>query len=560
MLTYPFRYLAWLLSNLRRRLRKPPDYVLFLLEDELPALPDPPLPRWQRLFSKPRLSLKELGDRFDLIAREPKTTGVVLHLRPVPMSMTALEDLRELVSKLRAAGKRVVAWAPFYTNETYYLACACDEILMMSTGSVQPLGFAATGLFLADALARFGIEADFVQVSPYKSAADVLTKSKMSDELREQVTWLLDSHHKELAAAIAASRGVDEVGAKALIDSSPYSDDAALEKHVVDGVISEEDLPNHLAPGSRIQIAAWPQAQRSLLTKAPSLSRGKYVAILRIEGTIIDGRSGHLPVKPPIDIPIVGDRRAGDLTVVQFARQVAGDRRAAAAVLYVNSRGGSATASEAMRQALDQINAQKPLVVVMGPVAASGGYWVATPGRWIVARPGTLTGSIGVLSGKLVIGGLWAKLHAHRETIAFGKHVAMGTDERAYSKEERQIVKGEIDRIYEVFLDVVGRARGMAREDVHPIAAGRVWTGRQALDRKLVDEMGGMDAGVRKARSLAGLDATAPAREVRGPRRMIPPRSADGAAGYIGWLLEGVGLLNRAPALAVMDYVNEESS
>ena len=213
-----------------------------------------------------------------------------------------------------------------------------------------------------------------------------------------------------------------------------------------------------------------------------------------------------------------------------------------------------------MRQALDQINAKKPLVVVMGPVAASGGYWVATPGRWIVARPGTLTGSIGVLSGKLVIGGLWAKLHAHRETIAFGKHVAMGTDERAYSKEERQIVKGEIDRIYEVFLDVVGRARGMAREDVHPIAAGRVWTGRQALDRKLVDEMGGMDAGVRKARSLAGLDATAPAREVRGPRRMIPPRSADGAAGYIGWLLEGVGLLNRAPALAVMDYVNEESS
>ena len=157
MLSFPFRYLAWLFSNLRRARRTPPDYVLFLVEEELPALPDPPLPRWQRLFSKPGLSLKELGDRFELIAREPKTIGVVLHLRPVSMSMSAVQDLRELVSNLRDAGKRVVAWAPFYTNETYYLACACDEILMMPTGSVQPLGFASTGLFLADALGRFGI-------------------------------------------------------------------------------------------------------------------------------------------------------------------------------------------------------------------------------------------------------------------------------------------------------------------------------------------------------------------------------------------------------------------
>ena len=555
MVLYPFRYLRWLFSNLRKGLGRSPEYVIFLIETDLPALPDPPIPRWQRFFSKPRMSIKDLGGRFDLIAREPRTKGVVLHLRPVPMSMATLQDLRELVAKLRAAGKRVVAWAPFYTNATYYLACACDEILMMPSGSIQPLGFSTTGMFLADALARYGVEADFIQISPYKSAADVLTKSKMSDELREQVTWLLDSQHKELAGAIAKSRGIIESAAKALIDSSPYSDDAALAKHVVDGVVSEEDLPNHLATSSRVQIAAWPQAQRTLRRPAPTLGRGRYVAILRIEGTIIDGRSGRLPMRPPIDIPIVGDGRAGDLTVVQLARQVAADKRAAAAVLYVNSRGGSATASEAMRQALDQINARKPLVVVMGPVAASGGYWVATPGRWIVARPGTLTGSIGVLSGKVVTGGLWAKLHAHREMIVFGKHAAMSSDERTYSKEEREIVKGEIDRIYGLFLDVVARARGMTREQVHPIAAGRVWTGAQALERKLVDELGGVDAGVRKARSLAGLPDGARTREVRGPRRFIPPLSAEGAAGYIGWLVEGVALLNRAPALALMNYL-----
>jgi protease-4 len=171
-----------------------------------------------------------------------------------------------------------------------------------------------------------------------------------------------------------------------------------------------------------------------------------------------------------------------------------------------------------------------------------------------VSRPGTLTGSIGVLTGKLVMAGLWAKLHVNRETVAFGEHVTMSNDARTYSRDERQIVQGEINRIYDLFLEIVGRARGMTREQVHPIAAGRVWTGRQAFERKLVDELGGVDAALRKARSLAGLEAGAPAHEVRAPRRMIPPRAPAGAAGYVAWLLEGIALVNRAPALAVMNF------
>src|SRR6202163_1977682 len=242
MILFPFRYLWWLISSVRRSIGAPPAFVIFILENDLPALPDPPRPLWQRFTSRPRLSLSELGQRFDAIARDPRIKGVVLHLRPVGMPMATLQDLRELVANLRKANKRVVAWAPFYSTGTYYLACACDEILLMPAGAIQPLGFSATGMFLADGLARFGIEADFVQISPYKSAADVLTKSKMSDELREQITWLLESQHKELVAAIAESRGTDEKAAKALVDGSPFRDDVALDKHVVDGIISEEDL------------------------------------------------------------------------------------------------------------------------------------------------------------------------------------------------------------------------------------------------------------------------------------------------------------------------------
>jgi protease IV len=554
MLLYPFRYLAWLFASLRARLGRPPDYVTFLIEEELPALPDPPAPWWQRFFVHGRLSVRELGERFDAVARDRRIKGVVVHLRPVPLSMAGAQDLRELLTKLRSGGKRTVAWAPFYTTATYYVACACDEICLLPTGMVMPLGFATTGMFLAQALARAGIQADFVQVSPYKSAADTLTKSKMSDELREQLGWLIASQNDELIAAISEARKVDPAAAQQLVDATPLNDDQALAKGMVDAVLSEEQLPSRLASGGQdASLGDWDQARRRLQRPAPRFRAGRYVAIMRIEGTIVDGRSGRPPVKPPIDVPIVGDARAGDLSVVQLARQIASDRRAAAAVLYVNSRGGSSTASEAMRQALATIARSKPLVVVMGPVAGSGGYWVSTPGRWIVARPSTLTGSIGVLSGKLVTGGLWAKLMVNRETIARGRHATIEGDEKPFTAEERQIVQSQIDRVYAAFLDLVAGSRELARRDVEPVAMGKVWTGRQALERKLVDAMGGLDAGIAKARQLAGLPDRAPAREVQPPKKAAPPRTIPTAAALAGYLAEGVTLLNRTAVLAVMD-------
>lgn len=557
MILFPFRYLWWLVLRARRSFGRPPDYVQFILEEEPPALPDPPRPLWQRFTSRPRLSLKELGERFDAIAADARIKGVVLHLRPVAMPLATWQDLRELVAGLRKAGKRVIAWAPFYDTGTYFLACACDEVLMMPTGQVRPLGFASTGVFLADGLARLGLEADFVQISPYKSAADPLTKSRMTDEFREQVTWLLESQHRELLDAIAEGRLLDQAGARRLVDQSPYGDADVVEKHVADAVVAEDALPAHLAGGAaqRPAIGTWERAHRRMRPRRPSLALGRYVAVMRIEGTIVDGRSGGLPVNPPVDIPLIGEGRAGDLTVVQAARQIAGDRRAAGMVLYVNSRGGSSTASEAMRQAIDAVAARKPVVVVMGPVAGSGGYWVSTPGSWIVARPSTLTGSIGVLTGKIVTGGMWPRIGVNRNTIAFGEHATLDSDERRYTDDERRIVEAEVKRIYRSFLELVGKARKMEVEEVDAVAQGKVWTGRQALERRLVDEMGGLEAGVRKARALAGLDAGAPAREPRTPKRAVPPLATAPAGGWIGYLAEGLALLSRAPALAVMEYL-----
>ena len=555
MLLFPFRYLWWLIGSLRARLGRPPDYVTFLIEENMPALPDPPVPPWQRFFRRQRMSMRELGRRVEAIEKDRRIKGVVLHLRPVPMSLALLQDMRELVARLRKSGKRVVAWAPFYTTGTYYLACACDEILLLPTGIVQPLGLSSTGMFLAQGLARVGIQADFVQVSPYKTAADVLTRSKMSDEMREQIRWLLKSEHDQIAEAIREGRLLDADGALQVIDGSPYTDEQAVARKVVDAVLSEEQLPLHLSSGAEVRIGDWDQARRHMSRPAPRLRVGSYVAIIRIQGTIIDGRSGRPPVAPPVEIPIVGDPRAGDLTVVQVARQVAADRRAAAAVVYVDSRGGSVTASEAMRQALVVVAAKKPVVVAMGPVAGSGGYWVATPGRWIVARPGTLTGSIGVLTGKLVTGGLWAKLLVNRETVAEGRHALMEGDEKPYTAEERQIVQSMIDRAYGMFLDVVASARGVTRGEVEPIAGGKVWTGAQALEHKLVDELGGLDTALAKARSLAGLPDTALAFEVHPPKRALAPQTLPTAAALAGYLLEGVSLFNRTPVHALTELL-----
>jgi len=233
MLLFPFRYLWWLIGSLRARLGRPPDYITFLIEEEMPVLPDPPVPQWQRFFRRQRLSMRELGRRFEAIQKDRRVKGVVLHLRPVPMSLAVLQDMRELVARLRQSGKRVIAWAPFYTTGTYYLACACDEILLLPTGIVQPLGLSSTGMFLAQGLARVGVQADFVQVSPYKTAADVLTKSKMSDEMREQIRWLLKSQHEQLVDAIKDGRKLDADAALQVIDGSPYTDEQAVARKVV---------------------------------------------------------------------------------------------------------------------------------------------------------------------------------------------------------------------------------------------------------------------------------------------------------------------------------------
>ena len=277
------------------------------------------------------------------MASEPDVRGVVLHLRPMELSVARIDSLRDLVGGLRAAGKRVVCWSSSYTNSTYQVACAADEILLQPGGMIDSLGFAREYVFLADALERAGVQADFVQITPYKTAADALTKRGLTPEAREMAEWLPDSNFAQLVFAVTAGRHCSEAAARELIDGAPYTDLGARTAGAVDDLLSEEDLPARL----KARLQGWSQARRRLRRPRPPRP-GRVVGLIRVEGTIVDGRSRRAPFKPPLRPPLLFEDQSGDLTVVQQARSLAANRRVGAVVLWVESGGGSATASEAM--------------------------------------------------------------------------------------------------------------------------------------------------------------------------------------------------------------------
>lgn len=543
------------LANAARRRQAAPDYVVFTLAGQYPDLA-PPRSFLQERLLPPVTSLDQLARQLQAVAADDRVRGVVLHLRPLAMPLAQLQALRDLVGRLRSAGKRVVAWTSGLDTARVYVASAADEILLQPGGIVEPLGLRRRYAFLADALARAGMTFEVIQISPYKSAGDAFARRSMSDEDREMATWLLDADFDEIVRGIAEGRRIDGDAARALVDGTPCTDRQALAAGLIDGVLGEEDLPDHLAADGRpARLAAWDAARKHMPLPRPPRG-GRHVALIRIEGLIVDGESEHPPLAPPIPVPLAADARAGDLTVVQAARAALEDDTVAAAVVYIDSGGGSASASEAMAAALGKLAERKPVVAVMGAVAASGGYYVATAAQWIVARPSTLTGSIGVLRGKLVTAGLLDKLGFNRETLIRGAHADVDTGERGYTPDERDRMLAQIERVYEVFVDRVAAARHIDRAAVEAIAGGRVWTGRQALAHGLVDELGGLEQAFEKARELAGLHP----RTVVAPLRVTNPRRAPlpAAAAAITYALEGARSMRRAGVLCLCPLVGRD--
>lgn len=546
-LIYILRLVSIGINNILKKGFRPPDYVIFTLHGSYPDLRQPPVGFLQKRMRGRIKSLQELENEFRLAANNPRVKGIILHLSSLSLPLSQVQSLTQMINDLQARGKEVITWATIYNNQSYPLAAAGDRILLQKGGIVYTLGFANRQLYMKKALDWCGIEFDVVQISPYKSALDQLTRSDMSEEVRKMTEWLMESHYQQFVRAIARGRSLGEDEVHALIEQTPLYGEKAINAGAVDGVVNAEDLPEYLgSKGKPVRLASWDECGKGFQRPLPP-PPGKYIAVLRVQGNIVDGKSRRPPSRPPLPIPFLFDAQTGDLTFVQQARRILKDRRSRAVLLYIESRGGSAAASEAITSILKKISAKKPLVALMGAVAGSGGYYVATPASCIVAQSATITGSIGVIAAKIVNSHLLERLLLNRETIRRGQNDLFASPEKPFTREEREKAWEYISQVYELFIKRVGDSRTLNPDAVDRVGGGKVWTGEQALEHGLVDELGGLETALSQLRKLAGLPHNTPLIETRYPRQETAPIPT--TTGWIDYALDNIAQIQKSEAL-----------
>ena len=449
-------------------------------------------------------SLSDMRTVAEIIGGDPRVQTVILRFGTLQAGTSTLYSLRRLLLDLRDKGKRLIAWLPTAATHDYYLASACDEIILPQAGRLSILGLRFEAMFLKDTLALAGIEADFESIAEYKTSPDTFRRSTMSEPHREMLDAILDSAFGEIVAAAAEGRGLDASQVRALIDQMLLTPAEAVEAGLADAVLYEDELAAHISlDDDVVPPVTWREAAR-WLRKPVKWSTRQRIGVVSLNGTIVPGRSRRLPIPLPLPIPL--GTQAGADTIIQSLRAAEADAHIRAVIFYVETPGGAALASDLIWREVCRLRERKPVVVLMGSQATSGGYYVAAPANRIVARPTTLTGSIGIWGGKFSFAGLYGKLGIGRQAVQRGAMAGIYSEGAPFSKKERERVRRDIGAGYSLFKSHVAEGRGMTEEQVEEIARGRVWTGAQAHEIGLVDELGDFETALTIAKELAGLD------------------------------------------------------
>ena len=484
-------------------------------------------------FQKP-LTLRQTVAALDRASRDDRVTGLVARVQPALVPLAVLQELREAVSAFRAAGKSTTAWAEtFPGNGSFYLASAFERVLLQPAGSVGLVGMAATASFLGETLPWIGLEPDFARRHEYKNAVDIFTQTGYTDAHREATERLLESQLEQLVAGIAQGRGLTAERVRALADDGPHEAEDALAAGLVDGLAFRDEVYREARGDGGELLFLSRFAKRS---RPKGLKKLPQVAVVPITGAIASGRNGVKPGLPP------GPGTGSD-TATAAIRDAAADPKVKAIVLRVDSPGGVVAASEAIWREAQQARAGgTPVVASMGAVAASGGYYVAMGADRIVASPGTITGSIGVFSGKFVAAGLRQRLHLASEVLRVNPNADMYSSHAPFTPAQRAKLDASLDKVYASFTSRVAEGRGLSPEAVDAAARGRVWTGADAVERGLVDVLGGFAVALGEAKVLAGLAADAPVAVPTFPKagpldRFRPKESSEPpAARLLAWL------------------------
>ena len=469
------------------------------------------------LFSNdPPLSLKALLERFKEARLDKNVVAVVVDLQEAALGLGQLEEIHDALGKFAVVDKPVYVHAEVLDTLTYTAATGGSHISVVPTGEVWLLGIYAQSPYLRGTLDKIGWTPDFEHCGDFKTGAETITHTGPSEESKQMTKWLVDDIYTRLVQRIASRRGMSPEKVMNLIDSGPYSADEAKAAGLIDSIQHRQDFIADLRGryGKGVEIVADygkkdeldvpddPFAMISflmrLLNPTPKVYTEPSVAIVYVEGAIQTGAA-----EPN---PFGGASGAFSTTIRKGLDKAAEDDSVKAVVMRVDSPGGSALASEIILHAAKRVAQKKPLIVSMGNVAGSGGYYVSCGAETIFADNSTITASIGVLGGKLVTTGMWDKLGVNWHAIQRGKMAGMMSSAQPFSDAERSKIKHYMDTIYAIFKGHVSEARGSKlTKPLDEMAGGRVFTGGQALDLGLVDKIGGLDDAVKFAAQRAGL-------------------------------------------------------
>ena len=465
-------------------------------------------------------TLRDVVDGLEKAGDDPHVVGLVARLGAAPIGVAEIQEIRDAVKAFRAKKKFAVAYAETFGefapgNGSYYLATAFDEIWLQPSGDLGLNGLVGESPFLRGTLDKLGVKPEFGQRHEFKNAMNLYTETKFTDAHREATRQLIESIFGQLVKGIAEGRKMTEAEVRALVDRGPYLGPEALEAKLVDGLAYRDEVHAKLKAkgGAGAKLFGLPAYLKK--EGRPHADGKRTIALVYGVGGVVRGRSSGNP--------LTGGQTMGSETVAKAIRTAVEDDDVAAILFRVSSPGGSYVASDTIwREVVLAKKAGKPVIISMGDVAASGGYFVAMPADKIVAQPGTITGSIGVLAGKMVTPAMWEKVGLTFDQVEVGANANMWNASKSFSPAEWARFNAWLDRIYDDFTSKVAAGRKLPKEKVLEIAKGRVWTGEDAKALGLVDELGGFPTALKLAKEAAKIPAGEKVKVAVFPREKTP--------------------------------------
>ncbi|KAB8193732.1 signal peptide peptidase SppA [Nonomuraea phyllanthi] len=495
-------------DKLRQRRTAPLVLELDLTEGLAEGPPTDPL---AALLTMRKTRLSDALSGLKRARQDPRVKALVVKIGANPLGLAMVQELRQAVIHFRSSGKLTVAFAETFGEfgggtVPYYLATAFERVYLQPSGDVGLTGVALEQRFLKGTLAKLGVGYEAGQRHEYKTAVNTFTQDHMTDPHRESVSRIVESVTDTLVAGIADGRRLDPGKVRELIDRGPFTAEEAREAGLVDGLAYRDEVYDEVkkAGGDEAHLLYVSRYARGAAVKKLPQPMADGIALIHGSGMIRTGRSGRSPLG--------GGGAMGSDTISAAFRAARRDEHVKAVVFRVDSPGGSYVASDTVWREVTLTRKVKPVIVSMGDVAASGGYFVSMAADVIMAQPGTLTGSIGVYGGKPVVSEMLEKIGISSEMVAEGANAGMFSTSRGFSPEQWERVNAWLDRIYDDFVGKVAASRDLTRERAHELARGRVWTGADAHARGLVDELGGLEDALAVARRRTHLADDAPVR------------------------------------------------